>query len=380
MRAASDASTAPAGSARTISGGLLAYPLRRSPRSIPGHGGVLVWIGIAFCLSQSATLSGLNLAVFSLSRLRLEAAAEVGDPRARRVLELRRDANFTLVTILIGNVAINVLLTLLADSVMVGVAAFVFSTLGITMVGEILPQAYFTRHALSTASRLTPVLRVYQILLWPVARPVGHLLDRLVGPEGISWLREHELRTMLERQARHRTTEIGGVEALGAINFLALDDLPISLEGQALDPASIITFPLHDGGPAFPSFERSQDDPLLQALHRSGRKWVIVTDPAGEPRFVINAHEFLRRALFDDDALDPLAAVHRPLIVRDPDVPLGEVLANLTVRPEHPGDDVVDEDLIVVWTDGVRRVITGSDILGRLLRGIVRTGSGPPPT
>lgn len=337
------------------------------------RGGHLIWLGIAFCLSQSAIFSGLNLAVFSLSRLRLEAAADAGDARARRVLELRRDANFTLVTILVGNVAINVLLTLLADSVMTGVAAFFFSTVGITAIGEITPQAYFTRHALRVAALLAPVLRVYQILLWPVARPVGRLLDRLLGPEGIPWLRERELTHVLARQALHRTTEIGGVEAAGAINFLALDDLPLAAEGQPLDPDSIVTLEVRDGRPVFPPFERSPDDPFLRAIHRSGRKWVIVTDPAGRPRLVINAHEFLRRSLFDGEAFDPWPTVHRPLIVRDTGVTLGEVLAQLTVRPEHPGDDVVDEDLIVVWTERERRVVTGSDILGRLLRGIVRT-------
>ena len=32
-------------------------------------------------------------------------------------------------------------------------------------------------------------------------------------------------------------------------------------------------------------------------------------------------------------------------------------------------DDVIDDDLILIWTDE-KRVITGADILGRLLRGI----------
>jgi hypothetical protein len=82
----------------------------------------LIWLGIAVCLSQSAMFSGLNLAVFSLSRLRLEAAAEAGDRHAQRMLALRRNANFALTTILWGNVAINVLLTLLAESVLAGVA------------------------------------------------------------------------------------------------------------------------------------------------------------------------------------------------------------------------------------------------------------------
>ncbi|MDV7391858.1 DUF21 domain-containing protein, partial [Arthrospira platensis SPKY1] len=115
--------------------------------------------------------------MFSLSRMRLAVAAEAGDLHARRVMALRRNANFTLTTILWGNVAINVLLTLLAESVLAGVAAFLFSTVVITVVAEIIPQAYFSRHALRVASALAPVLRFYQVLLWPVAWPSGRLLD-----------------------------------------------------------------------------------------------------------------------------------------------------------------------------------------------------------
>jgi metal transporter CNNM len=33
---------------------------------------------------------------------------------------------------------------------------------------------------------------------------------------------------------------------------------------------------------------------------------------------------------------------------------------------------VVDEDIILFWGDEQRRIITGSDVLGRLLRGIVQ--------
>lgn len=110
-----------------------------------------IWLGIALCLSQSAMLSGLNLAVFRLSRLQLETQAEAGDADAQAVLALRRDANFTLATVLWGNVAVNVLLTLLADSVLAGVAAFLFSTVVITLLAEISPQAYFSQHALRLA-------------------------------------------------------------------------------------------------------------------------------------------------------------------------------------------------------------------------------------
>jgi metal transporter CNNM len=332
----------------------------------------LTWLGVAFCITQSATLSGLNLAVFSLSRLHLETAAESGDADAVRVLALRRNANLTLVTILWGNVGVNVLLTLLADSLLAGVAAFFFSTVVITFAGEILPQAYFSRNALWVAARLSPLLRLYRVVLWPIAWPVGKLLDFWIGPEGIPWLRESELGDLLRHHAQSEDTEIGELEATGAINFLRLDDLPVGAEGEPLHPESIVPLPFQGGVPVFPSFQRSPEDPFLARLETPGKKWVVIADEAGRARFVLNAHEFLRDALFAGEDFDPVAACHRPLIVEDRKRPLGRVLNRLTVQAEGPGDDVIDEDLILVWTPTEKRIITGADILGRLLRGITR--------
>ena len=50
--------------------------------------------------------------------------------------------------------------------------------------------------------------------------------------------------------------------------------------------------------------------------------------------------------------------------------PLGDVIGRMKVKPEHPEDDVIDNDLILVWGNE-KRIITGADLLGRLLRGIV---------
>ena len=130
---------------------------------------VFIWTGIFFCITQAAIFSGLNLAIFSISRLRLEVEAAAGSRDATNLLELRRDANFTLATVLWANVAINVLLTLLSNSVLAGVGAFLFSTVIITLFGEIAPQAYFARHALHITARLKPVLDIYRVLLYPVA-------------------------------------------------------------------------------------------------------------------------------------------------------------------------------------------------------------------
>ncbi|WP_142846383.1 DUF21 domain-containing protein [Telmatospirillum sp. J64-1] len=332
---------------------------------------IWIWVGIAFCLSQSAMLSGLNLAIFRLSRLQLETDAERGHAEARTVLALRQDANYTLATILWGNVSVNVLLTLLTETVLAGIGAFFFSTVGITLLAEILPQAYFSQHALRVAALFAPLLKVYRILFWPVAKPVGVLLDRMIGREAITWFREEELAALIAHHAKGES-EVGPVEAEGAMNFLALDDIAVAQEGEPIAPDSILQLPFVKGEPIFPDFSRKPEDPFLQRVVRSGKKWIIVIDQAGQPRCVFSAPAFLSGALFGGADWTPGALCHYPLIVRDPAIPLERLLTRLTVRPESHEDDVIDSDVMLVWSDDERRIITGSDLLGRLLRRIAQ--------
>ena len=70
----------------------------------------MTWVGILFCVSQSAMFSGLNLAFFSVSKMRLKIEISHGNAAAVKVLKIREDSNFLLTTILWGNVGINVLL------------------------------------------------------------------------------------------------------------------------------------------------------------------------------------------------------------------------------------------------------------------------------
>ena len=330
----------------------------------------LIWVGIAFSISQSAIFSGLNLAVFSVSKLRLEVEAASGNRDARKVLRLRRHSNFLLTTILWGNVGVNVLLAQLANSALAGIAAFLFSTVLITFAGEILPQAYFSRNALRVAALLSPLLRMYQILLYPVAKPTAILLDRLLGPEKVDYLTEHSLRELITIHTRAERVDIGELEGTGALNFLAIDDLPVVDEGEPVDPASVVTLSFRNGSPVVPAIERSCDDPFLRQVGRSGKKWVVLADSSGAPQRVLNADGLLRDTLFATSPSDPQRHCHRPIVVGVPDARLGSVIPRLRVEPRHAEDDVVDEDIILVWGDE-KRIITGADILGRLLRGIV---------
>ena len=333
---------------------------------------LMVWLGILLCLSQSAMLSGSNLAYFTVSKMRLELEASHGHAGAAKVLAMRQDSNVLLVTILWGNVAVNVMLALLSNSVLVGLLAFLFSTVVITIVGEILPQAYFSRNALRMGSLLAPWMRVYQFVLYPVAKPTALLLDRWLGKEAINYYSEKDLQAIIQMHAQSGESDINRVEGLGAINFLAIDDLPVREEGERVDPLSIVSLPFIDGLPHFPPVLPDSEDPFLRRIHRSRRKWIILVDEQGEPHMTLNSDTFLRDAFFNPVEFNPQRHCHRPLIVRDGRIRLGEVIPRLKVHPQRSGDDVIDEDIILMWEDEMKRVVTGSDILGRLLRGIVR--------
>ena len=331
---------------------------------------ILVWIGILFCIAQSAMFSGLNLALLSISRLRLEVEAAGGSPAAIKILALRRDSNFLLTTILWGNVAVNVLLTLLSKSVMAGAFSFFFSTFLITFMGEIIPQAYFSRHALRMGALLAPVLRLYQIILYPVAKPSALMLDWWLGEESIRYFTERDLHRVIHEHIDAKESDVSRLEGIGAMNFLSLDDVSVTQEGEDIDPASVITLAIKNDRPVFPPFERKIDDDFLVKVNRSGKKWVIIVDDKSEqPCLVLNANAFLRDALLGKEPTNPYHYCHRPILIKDSRVLLGKVLTQLKVYPTNEVDDVIDDDLILLWSEQ-KRVITGADILGRLLRGI----------
>jgi metal transporter CNNM len=338
---------------------------------------LLTWLAIFVCLSQSAMLSGLNLGLFSLSKLELQVEANKGNPQAKRVLRIREDANFALATILWANVSVNVLLALLSGSVMSGVLAFFFSTVVITIFAEIIPQSYFTRNALRMASLLAPLLRAYQVALWPVARLTSLALDRWLGGEGIRFFPERDLRKVIQLHMESASSDIAHVEGQGALNFLEIDDVPLGEEGEPVAQDSVLKLEFEGDRPLFPPIEADVNDDFLRAVNGSGKSWAVIVDPQGEPRLLLRTEDFLREALFAPGSFNPHRHCHRPIIARGAREKLGDLIQRFRVDPQRPGDDIINDDVILLWS-AQPRIVTGTDILGRLLRGIAQRASSSP--
>lgn len=332
----------------------------------------LIWLGIVVCLSQSAMFSGSNLAFFSLGRMRLEGEVEKGNKAALKVLNLRKDSNLLLCTILWGNVSVNVLLAMLSDSVFAGVGAFIFSTVGITFFGEIMPQAYFSRHAIRVGSLLAPVIQFYQFLLYPVAKPCAVILDGWIGPEGPTFYRERDIEIILEKHIREQDSEISANEGRGALNFLDLDDRYISSEGSVIDPGTIYMFRMNLDLPMLPRLGTPDGDIFVESLKTHPGLWAVIVGEKGMPQLVLETSDYLGELYARGENVDVYDFCHRPVLVSNDDAKLDEVLGEFVVEASDVDDHVVDRDVVLYWSEDQKRIITGADIFGRLLRGIAR--------
>lgn len=100
---------------------------------------------IILLISFSALFSGLTLGLMSLDKTGLEIVMSGDDPvqaeYARKIYPIRKDGNLLLCTLLLGNVAVNALLSILLSEYAGGLVGLISSTMLIVIFGEIVPQA-----------------------------------------------------------------------------------------------------------------------------------------------------------------------------------------------------------------------------------------------
>ena len=103
----------------------------------------IILIILLLCLS--ALFSGLTLGLMSLDKTGLEIVMGGDDPQAaeyaKNIYPVRENGNLLLCTLLLGNVAVNALLSILLAAYAGGIIGFVSSTFMIVIFGEIVPQA-----------------------------------------------------------------------------------------------------------------------------------------------------------------------------------------------------------------------------------------------
>lgn len=173
-------------------------------------------------LALSALFSGLTLGLYSLDKTELERKAELGESKAARVLRVRNRGNLLLVSLLLGNVAVNAAISLLLGEVASGVVAGLVATALIVVFGEIIPQATCARYALTIGAKTAWMVEVVMLLLYPVARPISWVLDKTLGEELRTIWTKRELEHIIQMHESDPRSKVDADEErilLGALRF-----------------------------------------------------------------------------------------------------------------------------------------------------------------
>ena len=124
---------------------------------------------ITILILFSALFSGLTIGLLGLDKSELEIKIKTGDKRALKIYSVRKNGNLLLVTLLLGNVLVNSILSVFLGDKFSGLIAVIASTALIVIFGEILPQAIFYRHAMKVGVYFVPIVKFFEIILFPVA-------------------------------------------------------------------------------------------------------------------------------------------------------------------------------------------------------------------
>lgn len=181
-------------------------------------------IMIIFLITMSALFSGLTLGLMGLDKTGLEIVMEGDDPvnaaNAKRIYPLRKNGNLLLCTLLLGNVAVNSLLSILLADKTGGAVGVLSSTFLIVIFGEILPQALCSRYALSIGSATVPIVRVFVIICYPVAAPLAFGLDKALGDELVTTYNRAELLKLLSIHVQEGELDKDTADAMtGALKY-----------------------------------------------------------------------------------------------------------------------------------------------------------------
>ncbi len=171
----------------------------------------MAWLNYAIIvvlLLFSGLFSGLTLGLMGLDVFQLKRKARLGSRSAQKIYPLRKKGNQLLTTLLVGNVLVNSILAIFLGSITFGVLAGILSTGLIVIFGEIIPQAAFSRHALRYGAKLTWLVRMFYVVLYPISKPIAMLLDFFLGGELPTTYSKGELNLILQEQKESKKSEL----------------------------------------------------------------------------------------------------------------------------------------------------------------------------
>nr|XP_043637341.1 DUF21 domain-containing protein At4g14240-like [Erigeron canadensis] len=145
-----------------------------------------IYAGISCVLVLFAgIMSGLTLGLMSLGVVDLEILHRSGTNKEKKqaaaILPVVQKQHQLLVTLLLCNAAAMEALPIYLDKIFHPAVAVVLSVTFVLIFGEVIPQAISARYGLAVGANFVGLVRVLMIICFPIAYPVGKVLDALIG-------------------------------------------------------------------------------------------------------------------------------------------------------------------------------------------------------
>lgn len=176
-----------------------------------------IWMtmgAVSALLVLSAFFSGSETALTAVSRARMHALEQEGDPRAQQVNQLLSTPERIIGTVLIGNNLVNILASALMTSLLINVFGEVgvaYATIAMTVVvvifSEVLPKTYALAYPERLSLLVAPIMHVLIVVFRPLTATI-HQIVRLI-------LRLTPSRTDDEANILAHHEELRGTIALG---------------------------------------------------------------------------------------------------------------------------------------------------------------------
>ncbi|KAK9726133.1 hypothetical protein RND81_05G192400 [Saponaria officinalis] len=145
-----------------------------------------VYAGIScFLVIFAGIMSGLTLGLMSLGLVELEILQRSGSSSEKKqaavILPVVKKQHQLLVTLLLCNACAMEALPIYLDKLFHPFVAVVLSVTFVLAFGEIIPQAICSKYGLAVGANFVWLVRILMIICYPLAYPIGKVLDALLG-------------------------------------------------------------------------------------------------------------------------------------------------------------------------------------------------------
>ncbi len=327
----------------------------------------LVGAAIVVLLALSAFFSASETALTASSRAKLRARADRGDPGAQAALEVTRDSERLIGSILLGNNVVNILSASLATALFTQVlgsggvaAATLLMTVLVLIFSEVLPKTYAILAPEDLASRVAAPISVFTRIMSPVVIVVRAVVRGLLGIFGIRADQASHLFSVQE--------EIAGALAIAqSSGTVQKEERDILMGALDLGERSVEEIMLHRSEIEMIDAELAADEVLERVLKSSHTRLPVYRGERENVIGVIHAKDLLRgvrKAIREGgpqamETFDVLSTAMPPYFVPDT-TPLDEQMQEFMARRAHFA-------LVVDEYGSLRGLITLEDILEEIV-------------